>query len=186
MRILFAVFTVFLLLIPELLLGTCGIYFPLAWMGFFYFNNAPYPGKFIKILGFSGALLVDSVLFHRVYLPDVLIFLFILFFSVRYREFWRGSVWHCGFFAFLLLPLSYGLQFISDGAANGFTWEQFAASAAQMTVLAPFGFMILVLLTAMLDMMQKKFKMNSAFVLANDDIKNAVYRKNTGVRGNDR
>ena len=185
MRIFFAVFVLFLLLIPELWIGSCGVYLPLAWMGFFYFDNAGYPRGFLLLTGMVGALTVDLVLFRRMFMPDIFLLFAVMFLAMRYREFWRGSIWRGGIFAFLLLPLSYIVQFLSALFFDSFSWGSFSAMAAQMTALSPVGFILLAGLAVLLDFIQKKMQLNSPFVVEKDNVSNAVYHKITGVKLHD-
>ena len=86
MRIIFFFFTLFILLLAELSIGTIGIYLPLSWMGFFYFAAAKYSYKLIFPTGIIGSIAVDLILYHRLMLPDLFMFSLTVYSVWRYSD----------------------------------------------------------------------------------------------------
>lgn len=165
MKIFFSFFILFILLVLELWAGTIGIYLPLAWMGFFYFFCAGFKKSFLFMCGLTGALICDLLLFHRILLPDVCLLILTIYFSWRYNEFWRKSILRGGIFAFILLPSAYIFQFISSLWTQNFSWQQLSDTAAHITALVPLCFCILCFEIYTLDILLKKLKLNTAFVV---------------------
>ena len=164
MKTLFFFFTVFLLLLLELWIGTAGIYLPCLWMGFFYFAVCRYSMKLLFTAGVIFAILLDAVLLRRVWMPDIFICGINFYMAWRYRDFWQLSVWCGGFYGILLLLVSYIIQILLTSAVNGFSVIQLADWAAEMTALLPLGVLLLAFIIYLEDKMQKRLRFDSLFV----------------------
>lgn len=177
MRILFFFFTLFILLLAELMIGTQGLYLPLAWMGYFYFFEVNYNRKLLFISGFAGALFADIILYQRILLPDVLILCAVIFTAWRYKEFWRKSI-RCGsIFGIYIIIISYMIQFAASLWTQGFSWHALSDKAALMTALIPFGCLLQMFIIFICDTMQKKMKFEGSFVAENKDNNTILYRR---------
>ncbi len=178
MRVIFFLFVQFILLLAELAAGTAGIYLPLYWMGFFYFACARYSAKLILPLGFINCFIIDLVLFYRTLMPDLFMFLLLLYVRQRYSEFLRRSEWYGGLFGICAIFAGYFLQFASIFTMRDFSFTALINTAALMITAAPFGYLIQVMLIYFLDSMQKKMKFESSFVVQSKENQNSIYRRN--------
>lgn len=183
MKIFFCIFILFILLLAELYIGTCGSYLPLTWMGYFYFFEADYVKKFLFPLGLTGVLLVDLLLFHRLFMPDFFIFAWIVYIGYKYRDFWRSSVVKGSFFAPLLLIAAYIFQFACSLLQTGFSLERLSADAAFMTLLLPIVFLLQMLLIKVLDFLQMKMRLEASFINIHSEPHRKIYRRHGGGNG---
>lgn len=185
MKIIFLIFTMFIFYLAELYIGTAGIYFPFGWMAFFYFNNTNCNKTLLYVLGISGALIADTVLFERNSLPDIFILAAVIFLSHKYRNFWRSAIRHGALFAFILLPLGYLVQYAALILEHGFSLDGLTAALSQMTVLSPLAFALLAGVIFVLDALQKKFKSDQLFIESREKTQLNIYRRTTGKRADD-
>lgn len=179
MRIFFLIFILFLLYILELFIGNFGIYLPLAWLGFFYFDTARYHFRTLVGIGIAGVLLTDLILYARYFLPDGLLLIFVMFYSFRYREFWRGAAWRGAFFGPFLLIAAYVLQFAAVWFEHQLTVDEVLNITAMMITLLPIVYLIQFELIILLDFLQKKIKIEQAFVLTRNERDGIFYRRSS-------
>lgn len=177
MRIIFFLFIQFILLLAELAAGTAGVYLPLYWMGFFYFACAQYSAKLILPAGFAACFIIDLILFHRTLMPDLFMFLLLLYVRQRYSEILRRSEWYGGLFGICAIFAGYFLQFAAFFTGRDFSFTALINTAALMITAAPFGYLIQTMLIYLLDNMQKKMKFESSFVIQNKDNQSSIYRR---------
>ena len=177
MRIIFFFFTLFILLLAELSIGTIGIYLPLSWMGFFYFAAAKYSYKLIFPTGIIGSIAVDLILYHRLMLPDLFMFSLTVYSVWRYSDILRKSPRLGGLFGIFAVFAGYILQFTSSLYVHNFSWSNFTDTAAVMITLLPFGYFIQIFIIILLDFMQKKMHFESSFVQIYKESSTTVYRR---------
>lgn len=177
MKTLFFFFTIFVLLLFELWLGALSIYMPLLWMGFFYFAVSRYPFRLLLSSGFCAAILLDVILFQRIFCPDILIFGAVFYMSYFYRDFWSSSIWSGGINGCLLILAAYFVQFLFAAARHGFSLEFTVDTASQMTALLPIGFLIQTFLIFMLDKICKKLHFDKSFVVQRQNDPISIYRR---------
>ena len=177
MRIMFFFFTLFILLLAELSIGTAGIYLPLAWMGFFYFAAIKYSYKLIFPTGIIGSITVDLILYHRMLMPDLFMFSITMYTVWRYGDILRKSLRTGGLFGILVILAGYILQFAALPAVRNFSWSSFTDTAAIMVTALPFGYFIQMLIIMLLDFMQKKMRFENPFVQIHQENQTTVYRR---------
>lgn len=177
MKSLFFFFTIFILLLLELYLGTLTLYIPLMWMGFFYFAVCRYPAKLLLISGLILAIILDTVLYQRLWMPDIFIFAGIFYMSWRYRDFWSLSIWSGGVHGCCLMISAYTIQTLFAAFSHGFSGIELVNSASQMTALMPIAFLLQTMLIFVTDKIQKKLRFEKCFVAdrMNDPI--SIYRR---------
>lgn len=183
MRIFFCIFILFALLLIELYIGTSGIYLPLAWMGFFYFFEADYLKQILLPFALICILLVDLLLFHRILLPDFFIFVWLLYYGQKYKDFWRSSIIKGSFFAPVLLVFSYAMQFTASLLLTGFSVKRLSADAALMIALLPFAFLLQMLLIKTFDFLQMKMRLEVPFIVKHIAHHPRIYRRRGGANG---
>ena len=183
MRIFFCIFTLFSLLLIELYIGTYGIYLPLAWMGFFYFFEADYLKQFLLPFALIGVLLVDLLLFHRILLPDFFIFVWLLYYGQKHKDFWRSSIIRGSLFAPVLLVVAYTVQFVSSLLLVGFSVKRLSADAALMTALLPFAFLLQMRLIKIFDFLQMNMRLELPFIVKHIAHHPRIYRRRGGANG---
>ena len=177
MRVIFFLFTLFVLLLAEFIIGTFGIYLPLAWMGFFYFAAAKYNYKLLFLTGILGSMITDTIIYHRLAMPDLFMFSVTMYTVWRYGDILRKSSRIGGLFGISAILSGYILQFAASLTAAGFSWSNFTDTAAVMVTALPFGYFIQMLIIILLDFMQKKMRFESSFVQENKKGNTTIYRR---------
>ena len=177
MKTLFFFFTIFLLLIFELWLGSLSVYMPFMWMGFFYFAICRYPSRLLTVTGVIAVILLDLILYRRLLLPDFFIGSTLCYLVWHYRNFWQQSIWNGGVAGILLVLFAYVIQFISVSFLHGFSVMHLTDTAAQMTALLPFGFLLQTFLIYSADKVQKKLRFELLFVEDKQSNSISIYRR---------
>lgn len=177
MRILFFFFTLFVLLLAELWLGSCGVYLPLYWMGFFYFAMAQYSYRLIVPTGIIMSFVIDFILFSRMALPDIFILCVVLYMVRYHRETLCKSFWTGGIFGIIGVISGYLLQFCAALWVHNFSWQSLTDTAAMMVTMVPFGYFMQVLIIFMFDELQKRMKFESSFVEIRKEKHTSIYRR---------
>ena len=177
MKTLFFFFTIFLLLIFELWLGSLSLYMPFMWMGFFYFAICRYPSKLLTVTGVIAVILLDLILYRRLWLPDFFVAGTVCYLVWRFRNFWQQSIWSGGLAGILLVLFAYTIQFIACAFSHGFSVMHLTDSAAQMTALLPPGFLLQTFLIYIADKVQKKLRFEQFFVVDKQSNSISIYRR---------
>lgn len=177
MKTLFFFFTVFILLLFELWLGTLTFYVPMMWMGFFYFAVCRYSFKMLMTAGVITAIIMDIVLYQRLWMPDFFIFCGVFYMAWRYRDFWYMSIWSGGVHGCWLVISAYVIQTLFSAFSHGFSVAGLVDSAAQMTALLPIGFLFQAFLIYGMDKIQKKLRFEKYFVAERQNDTINIYRR---------
>ncbi len=178
MKILFMLFTLFILLVMEMLIGNMGFYIPLTWLGVFYFLTAKFNRNVLLVLSIAGALAVDLLLYNRLYIPNILIMVSVFYYSSKCDDIWRFSPWRGGIFAPVILWTGYILLFLAALPHTFFSWSNLFSGLAAMITFTPLVYLFLTLLIFVGDKMQKKMKFDSLFVANRQEQEVGIYRKN--------
>ena len=182
MKILFFSTSIFVFMLLEFFIGTAGIYLPFCWMSFFYFSAAEYPRKVIIPGAFIAALLMDLILYRRIFLPDVVLCGFVIYMTLRYRGFWRVSIWHGGFAGLVIIITGYFIQYACSYIYYRYPLRELLQPAAMMVFLLPFGYMLEAGIIFVLEKLQKKLRLEVPFISVRNDSVLNICRKNY-VRG---
>ena len=177
MRVIFFLFTLFVLLLAEFIIGTFGIYLPLAWMGFFYFAAAKYSYKLLFPTGILGSMITDTIIYHRLAMPDLFMFSVTMYAVWRYGDILRKSFRYGGLFGVFAVFAGYVLQFAAALTVHDFSWSSFTDTAAIMVTALPFGYFIQMLIIILLDFMQKKMRFENSFVITDKENRPTIYRR---------